>query len=299
MRRKPTSRRLGALGAVMAFLSVLGLSAIPASAGLWEEGEFSLTPSSGPPGTEITIASETSCMEGENMFKISNLQYPDDSDPSQFVAVGDTNDGGSWSTPAPPQPLTIYSSPHPSTPPAPPPPPATLPPLWLELGSQVYTQGETMNMATGGWMPESEVNITIFSDPIDVGSFLADSLGNISLDWTIPQTLAAGTHTVVMTGFDLAGTLTSISTTFDVLPLASAIDSLSPTTVAAGTPAATTTSGTLPRTGPPLALPLAIAGLMLTLGGAGLMAATPQRRGAELAEPSEQDRPGPSGRRSG
>lgn len=309
MRPTNPSRRALAVATGLLVVMVLGLGAAPASA---QSPTFTMDPTSGPAGTTVDFASVTSCSGGEDEVRLSNMANPVNE--GDFIATGATTRAGAWSlsyaipggTPVgpltfyawcsysgtilgaveqfdlsmayDPQVFTVTSTTSSSTDTTAPPTTAVVD-MWLDLDQQTYTQGEQMAMATGGWMPGTDVNITIFSDPVDLGFAVADSLGELSHNWTIPADFETGVHTVTLTGLDLAGNLVSLSSQFDVTPLAGALSGLNSSTTS--TTAAVLVATTLPATGvTQYTGPLTVAGLLLALGGAGLLALERQRRQA-------------------
>ena len=133
----------------------------------------------------------------------------------------------------------------------------TGPTVWFDRIS--VPQGGVLNINSSGWQPGASIKIMIFSDPVDLGASLADSLGNISTSWTVPADFPLGAHSVQLTGLDLAGSLVTVTGTFDVTPLAGAIANVN---VPAGS--------TLPVTGSSNTEQLAMLAGVLVLGGAGL-----------------------------
>lgn len=317
---RSTIRPRAVLVATLAVLvGATGLLAAPASAGLGSL-TFSMSPTSGPPSTTVSFSSITDCSVGADTAIIANTPTPSDADVLASAPVD--VELGNWSltydipadaapgvitfwafcvgTPInqaalsdatildtyQPQDFTVTGS-GTTTPTTAPPTTGTTVAntVWLDLDNTTYQQGATMLMDTGGWMPGAEVGIVVFSDPTDLGVALADSLGSLQHNWTIPANFPVGSHTVTLTGLDLAGSIVTISAPFNVTALAGA---LTTTTKAA----AVISSGSLPATGiTPYTLPLTVIGGLLAIGGVALVALDRQRKAGLTAQPVSQARP--------
>jgi len=96
--------------------------------------------------------------------------------------------------------------------------------VWFDRVS--VPQGGVLKINSAGWAPGASVQMTVFSDPVDLGVALADSIGSMSHSWNVPTDFPLGAHTVTLTGLDLAGSIVTVSGTFDVTPLAGAIAGL-------------------------------------------------------------------------
>ncbi|MGP6170787.1 InlB B-repeat-containing protein [Microbacterium sp. A204] len=73
--------------------------------------------------------------------------------------------------------------------------------------------GATITLVLKGFAPGSLVNLYVYSEPILLGSAIADSNGVATFTVKLPAGLAAGTHTLVGTGLNSAGQATSVSQT--------------------------------------------------------------------------------------
>jgi len=51
-----------------------------------------------------------------------------------------------------------------------------------------------------GFMPDSDVDVTLHSTPVHLGTFTTDASGAFTATVTIPADTAAGAHTIVLTG---------------------------------------------------------------------------------------------------
>lgn len=149
-------------------------------------------------------------------------------------------------------------------------------------GAQVYPPG-TVSLTASTTAPgpgdpitfeaegfQGEVDFTLFSDPVDLGSATANAEGVAVLNTTIPVDTAPGQHTVVASGLDLSGNPTSASI---ALTVAGEVQS-------AGDEAAS--GGDLPRTGSDKSFPLVRAGAVLVVAGGVLVLIARRRRSRAL-----------------
>ncbi len=65
-------------------------------------------------------------------------------------------------------------------------------------------EGDTVTVTVTGFRPASQINVAMFSDPVALGTVVVDSNGQAKQQWVIPGTIAARSHTLVLSG-DLAG----------------------------------------------------------------------------------------------
>jgi titin len=142
-------------------------------------------------------------------------------------------------------------------------PPATVPDTNLTLTTDqgLITEadpGEQIVFIGTGFAPHSTVVISIYSDPIVLGTAVTDALGNFSKPITVPRSLAAGAHTAVAQGVAPDG-----SPRFMKLAIQVVADGGS--------------GGGLAVTGVPVVVILLI-GLALVGAGSGLAAASRRRR---------------------
>ncbi|WGD37526.1 hypothetical protein [Lysinibacter sp. HNR] len=72
----------------------------------------------------------------------------------------------------------------------------------------------------GGFAPWEEVTFLMYSDPVDLGSVVADTEGNVSLTFTVPSNTVAGAHRVVAMqgGVDAEATFTVLEGADEPLP---------------------------------------------------------------------------------
>jgi hypothetical protein len=94
-------------------------------------------------------------------------------------------------------------------------------------------QGDTVKVVATGFLPASSINVAVFSDPVALGTVTADEQGKANQLWSIPNSITAGDHTLVISG-DLAGvdnTVFGLRIVVDEVSLASRIASNSWTRV--------------------------------------------------------------------
>lgn len=153
---------------------------------------------------------------------------------------------------------------------APPPAPSLL------ASPLTVTQGGTIAVEASGFKPGSNVVITLESDPVNLGTFVADSAGRIATNVVVPADFPVGLHTLKLTGTDIAGAVLVLSTGITV---ASRIQ-VAPTSATTAAPVASS-SGTLPRTGSSAPEPALLAGAgLVLLGSVALLAARRRRASA-------------------
>ncbi|GAA1032017.1 hypothetical protein GCM10009557_29090 [Virgisporangium ochraceum] len=148
-------------------------------------------------------------------------------------------------------------------------PPATVPDTDLTLTTDqgIITEadpGEQIVFIGTGFAPYSTVVISIYSDPIVLGTAVTDALGNFSKPITVPRNLAAGAHTAVAEGVAPDGSPRSMKLAIQVA-------------VSGGAGS----GGGLAVTGVPVVL-IALVGLALVGMGAGLTAHAARRRRPQI-----------------
>lgn len=135
--------------------------------------------------------------------------------------------------------------------------------------------GESCLITAQGFLPGTGVTITVFSDPLVIGTFAADANGSISQTWTVPSGFAAGAHTVTLTGQTVAGAV-QLSVPITVGSLVQAVTTTAgPAPTAA--PVAVTTTGSLPTTGSGLTQPLVFGAAAMLLGGGAALVVSRRR----------------------
>ncbi|WP_309133724.1 choice-of-anchor I family protein [Cellulomonas sp.] len=93
--------------------------------------------------------------------------------------------------------------------------PASAAPAWvsIELDGTEVRQGEELRARLSGMEPGQEVEVTVRSEPVALGTFTADASGEVLVTWTVPAGFAPGAHSLVVTS---AG-LPAASASFTVL----------------------------------------------------------------------------------
>jgi len=136
------------------------------------------------------------------------------------------------------------------------------------------TTGSSQTFSAGGFKVGTSVEFILHSDPIDLGSAVADSTGTATGTFTIPANTPPGEHTVSAQGVDPAGNARVVSSgSFRVLPAAAVLGSTqSNTNIAAAR------GRTAARTGASNTVPLTIGGATLVAAGAGLVTIARRRR---------------------
>jgi hypothetical protein len=71
--------------------------------------------------------------------------------------------------------------------------------------SNVTATGDTITVSGSGFAPDSDVTVSLRSDPVTLGVAHTDAAGNFTATFAIPAGTAAGDHLLVFVGFDAAG----------------------------------------------------------------------------------------------
>jgi len=64
----------------------------------------------------------------------------------------------------------------------------------------VVRRGDTVRVTATGFAPDSEINVAVFSDPTALGVVTIDATGAGRQQWTLPDSLSPGDHTLVASG---------------------------------------------------------------------------------------------------
>jgi LPXTG-motif cell wall-anchored protein len=143
---------------------------------------------------------------------------------------------------------------------------------FLTISDTTPSPGQTITITAQTFAAGSSVTVTLFSDPVVLGSSTADASGRIALQATIPTNTPLGSHTIVVDGTAPDGTPLSLSAAIQVVPAQGA-----------GGTGGGGTSGNLPRTGDDSSIPLAKLGLVLAALGGVVTAIAAKRRKAAAA----------------
>ncbi|GAA3194503.1 fibronectin type III domain-containing protein [Dactylosporangium siamense] len=151
---------------------------------------YTVTAAPGPSTctTRVTDPDPTRCVLGG----VAGTTYT-------FTVVADSASGPSDPS-APSGPATV------AAPVAPPTPPRTTLELTTDKGRiDTAAPGEQLVVIGNGFAAHSTATITIYSDPVNLGTVVTDEHGDFTRPVTIPAGLAAGGHAVVAQGVDPDG----------------------------------------------------------------------------------------------
>jgi hypothetical protein len=129
------------------------------------------------------------------------------------------------------------------------------------VSDETVPPGGAVTFSGGGFAPDSLVTVTLFSEPIVLGTTTADDQGNFSITVVLPADVPPGDHHLEASGVDPDGNPLTVT-----LPLTVASED-----VARG-------GGPLPTTGSDVRATVAIACAVMVLGAAALTAAGRRRR---------------------
>ena len=144
----------------------------------------------------------------------------------------------------------------------------------LTISDTTPTPGQTITIEGRTFAAGSTVTVTMESDPVTLGTAVADDQGVFTLQATIPIDTALGQHTITAAGQAPDGSALVLSATITVVQA----DGEGGAGDAGGD-----SSGALPRTGDDTSRPLAKLGLgLLVLGGLVTAVAAKRRKAAAL-----------------
>ena len=118
--------------------------------------------------------------------------------------------------------------------------------------------GEELTITGSNFKPGSTATFTLHSDPIVLGTAIANSEGIVSLKVTLPSTVTPGVHTVIITGLGSNGEAAEASVKLTVVAAASSTSS---------TQAGNSNNDDLASTGAGTT-PFLLGGLLLVVAGA-------------------------------
>jgi LPXTG-motif cell wall-anchored protein len=84
------------------------------------------------------------------------------------------------------------------------------------LSSVSGSPGSSFTVNSNGWQPNSSVVVKFNSDPITLGTPTANNNGVVSGSFSVPSGVAAGSHTVTLTGTAANGNVRTLSAAFTV-----------------------------------------------------------------------------------
>jgi hypothetical protein len=116
----------------------------------------------------------------------------------------------------------------------------------VTISPSTPSAGGDITIDSSGWMHDTDVTITLHSDPVVLGTVTADANGDVHTTVSIPAGTAAGAHTIELTGTDSTGAPRDVTTAI---------------TIASG-------GGSLPRTGAAIAAMVGVAAVLFAAGTA-------------------------------
>jgi hypothetical protein len=146
---------------------------------------------------------------------------------------------------------------------------AQYPPLpddGVVVSDTTVVPGQVVTVAGSGWEPGTVVTLTLFSDPVVLGTAEVDADTSFSTEVKIPETVEPGTHTLQVSGTGDDGEPRVVELTLEVLA-AAGVDDVTTTADAAG----------LAFTGSNGRLGLGLAAALLVSGGVALWMARRRR----------------------
>ena len=69
----------------------------------------------------------------------------------------------------------------------------------------VLSSGESADVSIAGLLPDSDVQVVIYSEPRNLGLLQVNEFGELVASIQIPNDMEAGSHTLVLTGLDKFG----------------------------------------------------------------------------------------------
>jgi len=133
-------------------------------------------------------------------------------------------------------------------------------PMFITVDPTVVEVGGTIVVTAGYFEPGSDVQIRVESDPVVLGTLVADANGVVTSAYALPLSVQVGSHVVFALGPRLGtGVATEVSAAITVIDSDVGAGALTPTT--------TSTSGSLPVTGAAVGGLLTTAAVLLAAGG--------------------------------
>ncbi|WP_164863675.1 HtaA domain-containing protein [Agromyces sp. LHK192] len=77
---------------------------------------------------------------------------------------------------------------------------AAAPAVTIAAPSGPIVPGTTLTFSGSGFRQGEQIQATVYSDPIDAGTAVADATGTFSLSWTVPADLPVGEHRIELAG---------------------------------------------------------------------------------------------------
>ena len=150
-----------------------------------------------------------------------------------------------------------------------------------QLFSSATTCSDSVGVSGSNWKPNSPVDLTLHSDPVNVGQVMTDNAGTFSTSFVVPKGTAVGSHVLVASGLGASGAAATQNSNINVSSTNCATSAVTPPVsvlnatiekpggVGSATQVAGTqqSKGTLPFTGAAAVGFLLAAGLCLLLTG--------------------------------
>lgn len=86
----------------------------------------------------------------------------------------------------------------------------------MDAPEGTLTPGGPLEIAGGGFMADSEIEVWLHSDPVLLGTAVADAVGDFAASLAIPAGTPPGTHEVVALGVDPSGDVLEIHLTVTI-----------------------------------------------------------------------------------
>ena len=133
-------------------------------------------------------------------------------------------------------------------------------PMFITVDPTTVRVGGTITVTAGYFEPGSDVEIRVESDPVVLGTLVADATGVVTSSYALPRSVEVGSHIVFARGPRLGtGVATEVSAAITVID-----DGVSPTAI---TPTTTARGGNLPATGRDVAVLITAAAALVAGGG--------------------------------
>lgn len=244
-----TRPRRGLLGTAAAIVLAAAVGFAPGVAGADEDdGSISISPASGPVGTQVTITGKipSVCDPDSNVsLGIGDLwgHQPhgdgstDETDLGMTVAsnrafsltatipagIGHDADGVGFPAENKAYPVNAYCwnvslshNPIESTSGSFTITEGSAPAPKVTVATTTISAGGAVSFEATGFAPDSEVTVELRSDPVTLGTVLADAAGNVAGTMTIPADTPAGEHTLVLSGTGADGAPLQVETAVTV-----------------------------------------------------------------------------------
>lgn len=99
----------------------------------------------------------------------------------------------------------------------------------IALSDDTLEPGAELTITGRNFKPGSTASFTLFSEPVLLGTAVADAAGVVTLRVTLPQDVAAGAHTIVISGVGMDGAAVDVSAAIAIAALAASDGGLATT----------------------------------------------------------------------